>query len=263
MYIPTGPREAILLETVNTLLDARRTGVTLPDLPVELQPASLDEVYWVQDNLVKAYGEIGGYKVGATTPDATPIFAPMPLAWMGPSGTTIAAAQHRFRGLESEVAFLMGEDLPPRATPYTPAEVYAAVASAHPAIEILESGLTDPTLATRNSMLADLQMHGGFIYGPACPAWTSVAWDKFDYAHETVAITVDGSIRVERTGSNTAGDLNRLLPWLANEGTERTGGLKAGQWITTGSWTGYTLASAGSTATAHFATIGSAALRFE
>ena len=49
----------------------------------------------------------------------------------------------------------------------------------------------------------------------------------------------------------------RLLPYLANEGAARTGGLKAGQWITTGSWTGNTPAPAGSTAVATFRHAGS------
>ncbi|PMV16512.1 2-keto-4-pentenoate hydratase, partial [Pseudomonas sp. FW305-3-2-15-C-TSA2] len=72
----------------------------------------------------------------------------------------------------------------------------------------------------------------------------------------------DGAVRVERTGSNTAGDLMRLLPWLANEGASRTEGLRKGDWITTGSWTGNTLAAAGSTAEARFSTAGVVALRF-
>ena len=76
-------------------------------------------------------------------------------------------------------------------------------------------------------------------------------------------IAVDGAVRVERTGSNTSGDLMRLLPWLANEGAARTGGLKAGQWVTTGSWTGVTLAMAGSTVDARFSTAGRVNLRFE
>ena len=69
-------------------------------------------------------------------------------------------------------------------------------------------------------------------------------------------LSIDGVVRVERTGSNTSGDLLRLLPYLANEGAARTGGLRAGQWITTGSWTGNTLASAGSTVEACFSTAG-------
>jgi 2-keto-4-pentenoate hydratase len=54
----------------------------------------------------------------------------------------------------------------------------------------------------------------------------------------------------------------RLLPYLANEGAVRTGGLKAGQWITTGSWTGNTPAAPASHVDAAFEHIGTAALRF-
>jgi 2-keto-4-pentenoate hydratase len=258
MYTPTGPREAQLLEAVNTLLDARRTQTPVDDLPAELQPTSLEEVYWVQDELARSYGQVGGWKVGAPTPDATPLFAPMPQGWMGPSGTLLSTMKHRFRGLEAEIAFLLGHDLPPRETPYSDDEVYAAVAGAHPAIEVIESGLADPLSAARNSMLADLQMHGAFIFGANQPDWR-----KIDFTQERVTLTVDGSVRVERTGSNTAGNLLRLLPWLANEGAARTGGLRAGQWVTTGSWTGVTLATSGSTAEVRFDSMGKVALRFQ
>jgi 2-keto-4-pentenoate hydratase len=54
----------------------------------------------------------------------------------------------------------------------------------------------------------------------------------------------------------------RLLPYLANQGAPRTGGLKAGQWITTGSWTGNTPALPGSQAEASFTHIGRVSLRF-
>ena len=70
------------------------------------------------------------------------------------------------------------------------------------------------------------------------------------------------AVRVERTGSNTSGDLLRLLPYLANEGAARTGGLEAGQWITTGSWTGNTPAGPGSAVEASFAHAGRVSLRF-
>jgi 2-keto-4-pentenoate hydratase len=54
----------------------------------------------------------------------------------------------------------------------------------------------------------------------------------------------------------------RLLPYLANEGATRTGGLKAGQWITTGSWTGNTPAHHGSLVEVAFAHAGPVGLRF-
>lgn len=254
----TGAREEQLLEAANVLMDARRTSKPMEDLPVELQPTTVDEGYLVQDAMAAAYGAIGGWKVGAPTADATPMFAPMPLAWMAAGGSVLAGPRYRFRGLEAEIAFLMGQDLPPRATPYTRDEVVAAIASCHPVIEVLESGLVDPTTATKLSMIADLQMHGGFVYGPAY-----ADWQRIDFTQERVSLAVDGVVRVERLGSNTSGDLMRLMPWLANEGAARTGGLKAGQWVTTGSWTGATTATAGASVDVRFATAGQVTLRFE
>jgi 2-keto-4-pentenoate hydratase len=211
----------------------------------------------VQDRLALAYGAIGGWKVGAPTPDATPMFAPMPLAWIASNHAELGG-RHRFRGLEAEIAFQMGKDLPPRAKAYSRDEVVAAIASCHPAIEVIESGLTDPLKATKLSMIADLQMHGAFVYGDPVANWQGI-----DFSKEHVVLAVDGVVRVERTGSNTSGDLMRLLPWLANEGAARTGGLKAGQCITTGSWTGVTLAMACSTVNVQFSAAGEVDLRFE
>jgi len=253
----TAAREKDLISAADLLLDARRTGKPIGDLPKELQPTSLEEAYFVQDRMSWVYEDIGGWKIGAPTPDATPSFAPMPKAWMSCSGCEIRGLTHRYRGLEAEIAFLMGADLPPRGTPYTREEVVAAIASMHPAIEVLETAFVDPSQVGKFTSLADMAAHGGFVYGDAAPNWQSI-----DFTKESVTMTVDGAVRVERTGSNTAGDLMRLLPWLANEGASRTEGLKKGDWITTGSWTGNTLAVAGSTAEARFSTAGIAFLRF-
>ena len=185
------------------------------------------------------------------------MFAPMPLAWIAPNEVLLEGDRWRYRGLEAEIAFLVGADLPPRATPYTRTEALAAMASCHPAIEVLESAYTHPATLPREAMLADLQLHGGFIHGPALAGWREV-----DFTKETVSLAVDGIVRVERTGSNTSGDLLGLIPWLANEGAGRTGGLRKGQWITTGSWTGNTPADSTSPVTAIFSTVGRVDLRF-
>jgi 2-keto-4-pentenoate hydratase len=254
----TGAREQELIAAARMLMDARRTNVPIVDLPEELRPTSLEEAYFVQDKLSLVYGEVGGWKVGAPTADATPMFAPMPLAWIASDDALLRGENHRYRGLEAEIAFLMGQDLPPREAAYSRDEVVAAIASCHPAIEVLESGLADPRQASRLSMIADLQMHGGFVFGPAYADWRSV-----DFSTERVTLAIDGVVRADRTGSNTSGDLMRLLPWLANEGAARTGGLKAGQWVTTGSWTGVEVATVASSVNAKFFTVGEVRLRFE
>ena len=254
----TGPEELRIIDAANALLNARRTCQPIPDLPANLQPQSLDEAYAIQDRLIAALGDIGGWKIGAGSPEATPMFAPMPRAWIAASSCTLAGERWRFRGLEAEISFLVGSDLPPRAQPYSREETLAAMASCHPAIEVLESAFANPMQAARLDNVADLQMHGGFVYGPAIANWPSI-----DFTKEHVMLAVDSIVRVERTGSITAGDLLRLLPWLANEGAARTGGLRKGQWITTGSWTGNTPASPGSVAEVTFSNAGRVGLRFE
>ena len=253
----SGTREKDLLEAANIFLNARRTHTPVADLQPSLAPISLEEVVRIHAFMAEAYGEVGGWKIGAPSADATPFFAPMPRAWMAASNAILSGPNFRYRGLEAEIAFQLGKDLPARTQPYTREEVYAAVASCHPVIEELESALIDPAAVNRLTMLSDLQSHGAFVYGPAYADWRSLDFNK-----ETVSLIVNGVVQVERIGSNTSGDLLRLLPYLANEGAAITGGLRAGQWITTGSWTGNTPALPHSTVEARFGHAGSAALSF-
>ena len=252
-----GAREKELLEAANLFLDARRTHAPIADLPAALQPTSLDEVTRIHAFMAEALDEIGGWKIGAPAADATPFFAPMPRTWMAASEAQLVGPRFRYRGLEAEIAFHLGNDLPPRAQPYTREEVYAAVASCHPVVEELESALIDPSSVARFTMLADLQSHGALVYGPPYSDWRTI-----DFTKESVALIVNGVVEIERTGSNTSGDLLRLLPYLANEGAALTGGLRAGQWVTTGSWTGNTPAPPNSAVEARFTHAGSASLRF-
>lgn len=252
-----GAQQRQMMNAVDILLDARRTNKPIVELPADLRPQTVEEAYFVQDKLSWAYEAIGGWKVGAASADAAPMFAPMPAAWISCSGCEMRGRTHRYRGLEAEIAFQVGENLPPRKTPHTREEVLGAIAGCHPAIEVLETAFVDPMKVDRLSMIADLQIHGGFVYGEAVPDW-----QRIDFSQEHVTLAVDGAVRVERTGSNTSGDLLRLLPFLANEGAARTGGLRRGDWITTGSWTGYTLAEAGSVVDVSFSTAGKVNLRF-
>jgi len=253
-------RVSQLYSAMALLLEARSTASPLADLPESLQPTSLEEAYFVQDAMANALEPDGvrAWKVGAPAPDATPMFGPMISSWVADDAVTLTEPRYRLRGLEAEISFLIGKDLPPRETPYTRDEVIAAIASCHPAIEELEAGVVDPAKVARFTMIGDLQMHGGFVHGPSVPDW-----QKIDFAKESVSLSVDGEVRVERTASNTAGtDLLRLVLYLANEGAARTGGLKKGNWITTGSWTGNTFAKAGSQVNVRFSTAGSVSLRF-
>ena len=248
-------RRSVLLDAANSLADARRTQNPIAALPDDLRPQTAGEAYVVQDELAIAFGEIGGWKVSASSPESTPTCAPMPRMWTAASGTEFRAI--RYRGVEAEIAFRLGADLPRRAHPYSRDEIVAAIESCHPAIEVLESAFENPAEVDRFSALADLGLHGAFCYGPAV-----LNWKNINFAIEHVTLSIDGVVRIERTGSNTAGDLLALLVWLANDGAPVAKGLSTGQWITTGSWTGSLPAEHDSSVKAVFNNAGEVTLRF-
>lgn len=251
-------RAESLKQTATTLIRARRAAAPIENLKDAETPTDLREVYAIQDAIAADFGQIGGFKVGAPSPTDEPFFAPMPKAWMVANNASLAGEHYRLCGVEAEIAFEFGRDLAPRKDPYTREEVAAAVSQCVPAIELLESAYSDPRAVPRFTMFADLQMHGGFVPGAAIANWQSIDWSK-----EAVELLVDGKVEVARTGSNPGGsDLLRLLTYLANEGAERTGGIRAGQWVTTGSWTGATWLQPGRTVEARFASAGSAFVRF-
>ena len=264
MSVETGmipvARQDRMRDAAEVLLEARRDLHPVQNLPIDLRPQTLDEAYALQDIVALALAPCGGWKIGAPDPQATPMFGPMPL-WGGymRTGERLAGTYSRLRGVEAEIAFLLGEDLPARATPYSRDEVALAIESAHPAIELLESAFLDPDAADRLSMIGDLQINGGFAYGPAVANWQAI-----DLAAETVEVVIDSAVRCQAGMANTNGpDLLRLVTWLANQGSYRTGGLKRGTWITTGSWTGKLYAVPGSTVKVSFSHFGTVALSFE
>lgn len=246
-------------ETANLLLEAREKRRPIADLDPALQPASLAEAYAIQDAMAERLGPVAGWKVGAARSDSTPMFGPMPQRLgLVRSGEQMPGNFSRLRGIEAEIAFLLQRNLPAREERYTREEILEVVSGAYPVIEVLESAFTVPDEATHLAMVADLQMNGGFVHGPACRDWQSI-----DIAAERLEITIDGIVRWNDVGRNTNGpDLLRLVEYLANEGQYRTGGLQAGQWITTGSWMGKLLAHERSSVEVRFAHFGSVAVSF-
>lgn len=215
------------------LLEARRDPARrLIDLPAEYKPGDAAEAYAIQHKVAATFTAIGGWKVGAPGPDLPPICGPLPIEGITPSPATLPSRSHPYRGIEAEVSFRIARDLPPRDTPYSREEIIAAIAAAHPAIEVLESRYLNPDDVAPMTNLADTQSHGGFVFGHPVTDWQPI-----DFAHERVEQYVDGALQKSGTG-NPAGDMIRLVMWLANEGSTWAGGLKAGQYVTCGSWTG-------------------------
>jgi 2-keto-4-pentenoate hydratase len=250
------PLPQLARDAAALLLQARASGTLLPGLPEALVPRTAAAAYAIQQYLMQGLGDIGGWKVGAPGPAAEPNCAPMPAGGIHRSPAVLAAADFAAPFMESEIAFLLGADLPVRDTPYSANEVGAAIASCHPAIEVVQSRFADPDAAGALANLADLIRHGAFIYGSAIEGWQGI-----DFPSLAIVQTIEGGPTRQGVG-NPAGDMMRLMLWLANEGAVWAGGLRAGQIVTCGSWTGMTPAGRGEVVTA-FAGVPPVVLRLE
>lgn len=221
-----GPR---LAEIAGNLLAARSTGRLISAWPEALQLQSFEQAYAVQALQMQCLGEIGGWKVGAASPEATPTCAPLPKRGVYESRALPPQGYRAQRRVEVELGFRIAADLPPKSDPYSAEHVWCAVGQTCVAVEIVESRYVDSRLMGRLSTLADLASHGGLVYrcSPDVPALTMLD-------PETFSLRVGKNI-VSGPSTNPAGDPLRLLTWLANHGSHHLGGLRSGQVVITGS----------------------------
>jgi 2-keto-4-pentenoate hydratase len=238
---------------------ARQAGPGAP-FPDALRPRTVADATAIQALGMAVLGPIGGWKVGAAGPSAPPSCAPMPASGLHRAGedtgpVVLDGAAFTSREIESEIAFVLGHDLPARDQPYSTTEITAALASCHAGLEVLQSRFLDPDNVDALSNLADLIRHGAYVLGPAIEDWR-----QLDFPTLEVNQVIAGE-SMTRVG-NPAGDMVRLVTWLANEGAVWAGGLRAGQIVTCGSWTGKLPAPPGAEVAAQFGDAPGVSLRF-
>ena len=235
----TAPARVTPQVAAQALCRARLDGRRVSSARLRIQ--GHDEAYAIQDATLAAIGPVGGWKVGAPGPGQQPICAPLPAAGLLSQDAVLRGAAWHLRGTEAELAFRLGADLPPRAWPYTQAEVAQAIDAVLPAIELAETRWADWLDASPDALLADLLCHGGLVLGE--PQAFDAAW--LDLARTKVAMRFDDQVVAHTVGGHMHPDVGALLVWLANHCMARGAGLRAGQVVTTGSCTGMLFASPG------------------
>lgn len=225
------------IEAAAAMLEAVRRGAPRLAGLGAATPRNEAEAWAVQQAVLRRMGgqrggKIGGWKCAAPPGkepsggmlDASRV-VPGPRPWQVPAGEQI--------GIETEIAFRLGRDLPGRATAYSQEEVLDAVSECMPVIELVSSRYQDMRAVTPLEALADGIAHAGLVYGRPVADWRSR-----DLNALTVRQSAGGQVQVEKVGGNPSGHAFVALVWLANYLPSVGLCLRAGEIVTTGSCTG-------------------------
>ena len=255
------------------LIEARRETRRVDPLPAAWSLGDLTIAYRMQRAIARPLGEARGWKVAALTEAQQqamavprPIAAPLLAPWVQASAGRLSLSQFIQPTLECEFAFELIRDLPERAAgakPYTRAEVDAAIGSLRIGIEVGDSRLPAAGASTL-WQLADGLNNGAYIVGPANTHWRG---DVAFAEHEVVLrAVVEGQRSELARGTGRAvfdGDPLGAVVLLANAQPPGYGGLRTGQFVTTGSCTGAVAVPGACAVEADFGALGMVRLRFE
>jgi 2-keto-4-pentenoate hydratase len=248
------------------LLAAYRTGKTLPPLTGTYPGLTVDQAYAVQRRQAVTRTDAGarviGFKIGLTSaamrqqlgveePDYGHLFTDMLYAADSPIPTS-AFLQPR---AEPEIALVLGRTL--GGPGLGVADVLAASAYALPAIEIIDSRITDWRIGLEDT-IADNASSGGLVLGS-----TPTAIAGRDLSLAGCVLRRNGRIQHTGAGAAVLGSPLQAATWLANVLTARGVELAAGHVILTGSITAAVAVQAGDSITATIDHLGTVTAVFD
>jgi 2-keto-4-pentenoate hydratase len=229
-------------------------------------PATAAAAYGVQAAILAHAGlQRIGWKIGASTkvamelmaigkPFIGPLFAPH----FHDSGATVPLVAAQKPGLETEFLLGLGADLPPRAKPYEPEEVAAAIAFVAPAFEIVGARFQGGLAGNGLLAIADCAANVGVVRGEPVHDWR-----RFDLGSHQLRLSVDGAEVASGSGSALVfGGPVEAVTWLANNPILAEYGLKEGEVVMTGTCTGLTPLRSGQRAEADFGELGRVSVSF-
>jgi 2-oxo-3-hexenedioate decarboxylase/2-keto-4-pentenoate hydratase len=205
------------------LTSARRAGARIA---LDDSPRDYEEAFQVQDRIAANLGEaVVGWKVNEL-PDGSAAFAPILSSGVVPPNGTWNVAGREPAGIELEIAFRMGRDVPGDATED---EILDAVASAHVVFELCQSRLAKPETVPRHVALADFISNAGIVVGE-----TFTGWRERPLQAVPGRLFVDGRLHIEGKSADPLRALSVLPSGLAARGKT----LRAGHIVITGSLIG-------------------------
>jgi 2-oxo-3-hexenedioate decarboxylase/2-keto-4-pentenoate hydratase len=229
------------LAAANLIAAARRARAPLQALPEDIAPQSEAEGYRIQNalhDLLSLHCEPKvGHKIGCTSavmqqylqiphPCSGGVFA----NGVYPSGTVLRHGDFVRVGVECEIAVRLGRDLRPADAPFTADTASQAIEAYLPAIEIVDDRYADWRSIGAPTLVADDFFAAGCVLGQ--PVSRSSVPDLL----MLVGRAVINGVEVGRgTGADVLGHPHNALAWLANHLAFGGTGLRAGEFVLTGS----------------------------
>ena len=196
---------------------------------------SLDDSYRIQLALIRRRGiRRVGWKVGLTSTAIQqqfqvhePVFGCLLADGRLDSGHAFRRGELIEPGFENELCIVMGRDLAPGATRE---DIAASVARVHPAFEIIETrGDLTRQLALA---LADNAQQKAFVLGPPVEQKAIPELDRV-----VVSVRINGAAVATADGAAVLGHPYNSIAWLAGKLAQFGEGVRAGDYIMSGSFT--------------------------
>ncbi len=212
------------------LAEAYRTRTPFAYSP-DMGPETLAQAYDIQLAVAQsmnatAVGWKSGVQDGGKTLFGAPILSPNLRAdggsWSIPAGQSIK--------IEVEIALRLGKDLPPRSgKPYTREDILDTTEEVFAGIEIVGSRYSNLNEVQFLPRVADNFNQAGYVIGGGTKSFRSLDLSKL-----RSQLWIDGALAHDKVGGHGHGDpLIPVVAWASGQ-ADRLGGLRAGQFITTG-----------------------------
>lgn len=251
-----------LLRLAELLVDARRTGRPISEVPDDLVPPTVRDAQIVDDLVAEISGwPVVGWKIGCTSTYAQELLgSDGPFAGrvysVRETGATIGATDLPSEAmLEGEFAFTIGSTLAGEAHVPTRSDVVAAIADVRPAIEVVGGRYVKFVGLDLRLIVADAGANALLVVGPPV---TGLDFEQLGTAG--AEMTVDGTQTGAGTGADVLGHPLDALHWLTTHLAGRGIALETNQIVTTGTATQVANLPAGASATAAFENVGTVSL---
>ena len=262
---PLQSREAILKETADELLAAYETKTPVAPLRNRIHAMTIEDAYDIQklqlEHHLAAGRVLAGWKVGLTSPAMqkqlgvdSPDFGFFFKDMVHHDEAVIPAAEFISPKVEPEFGFILGKSL--EGPGVTLQDAIDAIDSVYPAIEIIDSRITDWDIKLVDTV-ADNASCGAIVVGR-----TPLPISPEHLERVSCSLLIDGHVTGTGTGADVLGHPAAPLAWLANVLGEQGVALEAGQLILPGSFTKAMPVVGNSSATADFGGFGALTIYF-